>query len=172
MVNLCLLLDIKTKIINNNLEDINDKGCWYLSSSKIGNGLNELKDEDITQYWQSDYSQPHYLEVYFHKKFKISEIILYLDKKSDESYTPCKFLIKAKNNYDEEIDIKLILIEDPFGWFNITLESNHCQYVKTNYIKIIFLSNLHQGKDIHLRLIKFFSLKDEYINENHDILIR
>lgn len=47
----------------------------------------------------------------------------------------------------------VVSIDDPYGWFEIRL-CNEDRCLITNFLKIVFVSNLHQGKDIHLRCIK------------------
>lgn len=52
--------------------------------------MNQLLDERNTQYWQSDGPQPHTITIEFQKYTEISFLLLYLDFKLDESYTPQK----------------------------------------------------------------------------------
>jgi anaphase-promoting complex subunit 10 len=133
-------------------------GSWYLSSCKQGNGLNELKSEDLTKYWQSDGPPIHYLEIEFNKKYELTEIWIYLDRIADESYTPNKILLRARNFFDDLVDLLEIEIEDPHGWFKIDLDYI-LKGIKTKYIQVQFLSNLHFGKDTHLRGFKVFCAK-------------
>lgn len=55
-----------------------------------GFGINQLLDERIETYWQSDGPQPHTITIEFQKLTEISFLLMYLDYKSDESYTPQK----------------------------------------------------------------------------------
>ena len=47
------------------------------------------------RYWQSDGSQPHLINIQFHKKMSIAEVSFFLDYKLDESYTPKKMSLRA-----------------------------------------------------------------------------
>ena len=38
--------------------------CWQLSSAKLGNGVEQIRDQSTDTYWQSDgVSQPHLIQV-------------------------------------------------------------------------------------------------------------
>ena len=144
-------------------QEISHLGAWYLSSSKPGNGLNELKSDNLTKYWQSDGSPIHYLEIEFNKKYELTEIWIYLDRLVDESYTPNRLLLRSRNYLDDIVDLLEIEIEDPTGWFKIDLQGI-LKGIKTKYIQVQFLSNLHFGKDTHLRGFKVFSAKSNNSN--------
>lgn len=70
--------------------DVSDRAVWCLSSCKNHHGINELLNESLETYWQSDGPQPHTVTVQFPQKTVISEICLYNDYKVDESYTPSR----------------------------------------------------------------------------------
>lgn len=70
--------------------DVSDRAVWCLSSCKSNHGINELLNESLDTYWQSDGPQPHTVTVQFPQKTIISEICLYNDYKVDESYTPSR----------------------------------------------------------------------------------
>lgn len=57
-----------------------------------GFGINQLLDDRVDLYWQSDGAQPHSITIEFQRKTDISFIVMYLDSKVDESYTPSKFV--------------------------------------------------------------------------------
>ena len=59
-------------------------------SASDGYGINELLCDNVEKYWQSDGPQPHSVTVEFDVKTDISFIMMYLDYKNDESYTPAK----------------------------------------------------------------------------------
>ncbi|KAJ6304998.1 hypothetical protein OIU78_020528 [Salix suchowensis] len=50
-------------------------------------------------YWQSDGAQPHVVNIQFQKKVKLQLVVLYLDFKLDESYTPSKISIRAGDGF-------------------------------------------------------------------------
>mmetsp|Transcript_16124 Transcript_16124/g.27263 ORF Transcript_16124/g.27263 Transcript_16124/m.27263 type:complete len:85 (+) Transcript_16124:497-751(+) len=68
--------------------EIGDLAVWTLSSAKQGNGVDQLRDNNTNTFWQSDGQQPHFINISFLKKMKVSDLWLYLDFKTDESYTP------------------------------------------------------------------------------------
>lgn len=84
--------------------DISTEAVWSLSSCKVGRrilsppvllvtegfGINQLLDERVETYWQSDGPQPHTITIEFQKYTEISFLLMYLDYKLDESYTPQK----------------------------------------------------------------------------------
>jgi anaphase-promoting complex subunit 10 len=93
------------------IQDISDDAVWSLSSCKgivfiihllflitifysqlllEGLGVHQLLDDRSDTYWQSDGLQPHTITIEFQRKTDISFIVIYLDYKADESYTPSK----------------------------------------------------------------------------------
>ena len=48
--------------------EIGQMGVWSLSTAKPGNGVEQLRDDNIETYWQSDGPQPHLINIQFHKK--------------------------------------------------------------------------------------------------------
>ena len=84
---------------NSKRREIGDLAVWTLSSAKQGNGVDQLRDNQISTFWQSDGQQPHYINIQFLKKIKLSEICMYLDFKTDESYTPQKISIRLQNSF-------------------------------------------------------------------------
>jgi anaphase-promoting complex subunit 10 len=143
--------------------DIGDEGYWSLSSSKVGNGIEQLRDNNLSTFWQSDDIQPHFILIQYPKKVRINEIWLYLDYKTDESYTPSKIAIRIENSFNEMVDIKIIDYEEPVGWFKINLEDKNSDsktikpYIKTMTLQIMILQNTHNGRDTHIRGVKIFA---------------
>ena len=68
--------------------EIGNEAVWTLSSAKSGNGVDQLRDNDINTFWQSDGTQPHEVNIQFLCKKSICAISFYLEHKLDESYTP------------------------------------------------------------------------------------
>jgi hypothetical protein len=56
------------------------KAVWSLSTAKPGNGVEQLRDNNTDTYWQSDGSQPHLINIQFHKKMSIVEVSFFLGK--------------------------------------------------------------------------------------------
>ncbi|POM72628.1 Anaphase-promoting complex subunit 10, variant 1, partial [Phytophthora palmivora] len=74
--------------------EVGDDAVWSLSSAKPGNGVDQLRDNNMDTYWQSDGVQPHLINIQFSRKMAVKEVALYLDYKLDESYTPKKIAIR------------------------------------------------------------------------------
>lgn len=82
---------------------VREVGCqavWSLSSCKPGFGVEQLRDNCLETYWQSDGPQPHLVNVQFRRKTTIQDVCIYADYKLDESYTPNR--PKRYNDKDEE----------------------------------------------------------------------
>jgi anaphase-promoting complex subunit 10 len=105
--------------------EIGEYGIWSLSSAKVGNGVEQLRDDNVNSFWQSDGVQPHYVMIQFLKKFRVNEVWIYLDYKTDESYTPSRISIKVENSFNELVEVKLVDFEEPVGWFKISLEERN-----------------------------------------------
>ena len=151
---------------DSNRRDIGNEGIWSLSSSKIGNGIEQLRDDNLSTFWQSDDIQPHFILIQYLKKTRISEVWLYLDYKTDESYTPSKISIRIENSFNEMVDIRTIEYEEPVGWFPILLEEKNSDsktikpYIKTMTLQIMILQNTHNGRDTHIRGVKIFAPRE------------
>jgi hypothetical protein len=63
--------------------DIGEYAIWSLSSCKVGNGVEQLRDDNVNTFWQSDGLQPHFILIQFLKKIRVNEIWIYLDYKTD-----------------------------------------------------------------------------------------
>lgn len=146
--------------------DIGDEGNWSLSSSKLGNGIEQLREDNLSTFWQSDDAQPHFIIIQYSKQMRINEVWIYFDYKTDESYTPSKIAIRIENSFNEIMEIKSIEFEDPVGWFQIKLEEKNSKgevikpYIKTMAIQIVILQNIHNGRDTHIRNVKIFSPRE------------
>jgi anaphase-promoting complex subunit 10 len=156
----------ETPLSDSYKREIGEYGIWSLSSSKQGNSIEQLRDDNINTFWQSDGIQPHFILIQFLKKFRINEIWIYLDYKTDESYTPSRISIQIENSFNEMTEIKLVDFEEPSGWFRINLEERNSKgeifkpYIKTMQIKINILQNTHNGRDTHVRCLKIFSPRE------------
>ena len=116
--------------------EIGDLAVWSLSSAKSGNGVDQIRDNSITTFWQSDGQQPHFVNIQFLKRVRITELAIYLDFKTDESYTPQKISIRANNSFYELQEIKQVEFEEPSGWFVLPLHDGERDFIKTNMVQI------------------------------------
>ena len=68
--------------------EIGGEAVWTLSSAKTGNGVDQLRDNDMRTFWQSDGTQPHHVNIQFLRKKSVAAVSFFLEHKLDESYTP------------------------------------------------------------------------------------
>jgi anaphase-promoting complex subunit 10 len=133
--------------------DISHQAVWTLSSCKSGFGVENLIDNCLDTFWQSDGPQPHLVNIQFRQKTKIKDICIYADYKSDESYTPNKIVIKAGTHVNDLREIGTYDLQEPAGWIIIPF----AQPIKTWMLQLAVLSNHQNGRDTHIRQIKLHS---------------
>eukprot|EP01083_Nonionella_stella_P022799 63033_1 len=148
-------------IVTTSRREIGSEAVWTLSSAKPGNGVLQLRDNNIDTFWQSDGSQPHLVNIEFHKKMKILDIALYADFKLDESYTPNKLSIRVGTSFDDLKEIRQVDLDEPQGWVPIAVSPIATQtgdesYLRSNVIQIAILSSHQNGRDTHIRQIKIY----------------
>ncbi|KAN0034458.1 hypothetical protein ACTFIV_000971 [Dictyostelium citrinum] len=144
--------------IESNKVEIGKHASWSVSSAKPGSGVEQLRDNNLDTFWQSDAQQPHHITIQFPKKCYIENLLIHCDYKLDESYTPCKISIKAGTILHDLQEIILTELEEPSGWINIPLSFNN-NSLKANLLQISILSNLKNGRDSHIRQIKVYGKK-------------
>lgn len=54
--------------------------------------MDQLLDNTVDTYWQSDGPQPHLVNIQFRRKTTIHDVCIYTDYKADESYTPNRLI--------------------------------------------------------------------------------
>ncbi|KAI6208469.1 Anaphase-promoting complex subunit 10 [Aphelenchoides besseyi] len=136
--------------------DISGEAVWSLSSCKVeGFGINQLLDERTDTFWQSDGVQPHMITIEFQKYTEISFLLMYLDFKSDESYTPQKIQVYTGNSIlDLEEPPKVVNLNEPNGWQVIDLRRMDKSFVRAYVIQVQVLQNHQNGRDTHVRGLK------------------
>jgi anaphase-promoting complex subunit 10 len=140
--------------------------CWELSSSKPGNGVEQLRDMSNETYWQSDgTTQPHWVQITFRRRLPIVYVALYLDIALDESYTPKTLSVEtgmtAQDLSASPTNMKMELT-DPSGWSVIAISGppdplTMDTTVKTHLIRINILSMHQNGRDTHIRRLAIFA---------------
>jgi len=63
--------------------------------------VDQLRDDCVDTYWQSDGQLPHLVNVQFRKKTTVQDICIYTDYKLDESYTPSRISIRAGTHFND-----------------------------------------------------------------------
>ncbi|XP_028760384.1 anaphase-promoting complex subunit 10 isoform X3 [Neltuma alba] len=107
---------------------------------------------------RSDGAQPHLVNIQFQKKVKLQLVVLYVDFKLDESYTPSKISIRAGDGFHNLKEIKTVELVKPTGWVYISLSGTDPRetFVNTFMLQIAVLSNHLNGRDTHVRQIKVY----------------
>ncbi|CCI45658.1 hypothetical protein ABG067_005123 [Albugo candida] len=146
--------------------EIGNEAFWSLSSAKPGNGIDQLRDDKIDTFWQSDGAQPHCINIEFNKKTLIQEIAFYLYYKLDESYTPKRISIRSGNTVQDLVEIHLQELVEPNGWVRVPLhiiENGKHRPLRTFFLQIVVLAMHQNGRDTHIRQIKIYSPRETNI---------
>eukprot|EP00069_Balaena_mysticetus_P019216 bmy_02481T0 len=79
---------------------------FYCQQEFQGFGVDQLRDDNLETYWQSDGSQPHLVNIQFRRKTTVKTLCIYADYKSDESYTPNSYAVfNSLTNLDYILNI-------------------------------------------------------------------
>ncbi|KYO29658.1 anaphase-promoting complex subunit 10 [Alligator mississippiensis] len=128
---------------------------------KLGFGVDQLRDDNLETYWQSDGSQPHLVNIQFRRKTTVKTLCIYADYKSDESYTPSKISVRVGNNFHNLQEIRQLELVEPSGWIHVPLTDSHKKPIRTFMIQIAVLANHQNGRDTHMRQIKVYTPVEE-----------
>ena len=139
------------------IREVGSIATWSLSSSKTGFGVEQLRDNSMETYWQSDGPQPHLVNITFTRKITIKVVCIYVDYSLDESYTPYKISIRAGNCYTDLQEIEQVEMDKPTGWVVISLKDGNESLIRACHIQIAVLGNHQNGRDTHLRQVKIYS---------------
>ena len=107
-----------------------------------------------------DGPQPHLINIQFHKKMHIHEIVVYTDFKLDESYTPSKISIRAGTTFHDLQEIHVEELNEPSGWVTILPPREQTAdggVLRTHFIQVAVLANHQNGRDTHIRQIKIYT---------------
>eukprot|EP01041_Mallomonas_annulata_P008921 gene8921-18460_t len=163
-------VSIQDSLNHSDLRELGDKAMWSLSTAKPGNGIEQIRDDNLETFWQSDGAQPHLINIQFLRKTSISKICFYVDYNLDESYTPKKVSVRAGSSTHDLLDLTAIELHEPIGWITVSLNAsmiNNSSPLDTginsnnqqNALRVHFLQvhSMHQnGRDTHIRQIKVF----------------
>lgn len=139
------------------VREIGSHAVWSLSSCKPGFGVDQLRDNSLETYWQSDGPQPHLVNIQFRRKTTLLDIGLFADYKLDESYTPSRVSIRAGNHFHDIHEIELIELNEPGGWSVVPMLDSNGKPIRAFLVQIAILSNHQNGRDTHIRQIKIHS---------------
>ncbi|KAM3717323.1 Anaphase-promoting complex subunit [Dirofilaria immitis] len=137
------------------VRDISNQAFWTLSSCKTdGFGIQQLLDDDLEQYWQSDGPQPHTVTIEFSKKTNISYLLLYLDYKTDESYTPSKVIVRLGSSVLDVDEGLTVVFSEPVGWQVIDLRDADGGPSRAFVLQLQVVQNHQNGRDTHIRQMR------------------
>jgi anaphase-promoting complex subunit 10 len=137
--------------------EIGGDAVWTLSTAKPGNGIEQLRDNSLETYWQSDGPQPHTISIQFHKKVNVNSVAVHLDYKLDESYTPKTISIKSGTTFHDLKEIWSIELDEPSGWIECPLKRQiGGSFIRTFFLQICFNSMHQNGRDTHVRQVKVY----------------
>lgn len=164
------------------LRDISDAAvAWQVSSAKPGNGVEQLRDPSTETYWQSDgTTQPHYIQIHFHRRLAVTHVALYLDYQLDESYTPKTIRLETGMTSQDltcaASQNECMELNEPAGWVVFPVYSSvdhaphdhsfhnssnpnqqHCSTSKAHLLRISILSMHQNGRDTHVRRVALFA---------------
>lgn len=147
------------------LKEINNLARCRVSTFKPGNGVKELLDDDLSQYWQSDGVQPHLMTMKFTRQVEIRALRFFVDYTQDESYTPTKILWYAGTSEHSLIQFASSILTSPVGWQEVNItgcgggdDSNSlCCFV----VQMQVMENHQNGKDTHIRGVKVYGFDDQ-----------
>lgn len=119
-------------------------------------GIHQLLDDREDTFWQSDGLQPHTITIEFQRRTPIDFLVIYLDYKLDESYTPSKIQIQTGSSVLDLEDPKTATFSEPTGWQLIDLRrektSKRQQQSSQAFAIVIQIIQNHQnGRDTHIR---------------------
>ncbi|KAK7874494.1 hypothetical protein R5R35_001577 [Gryllus longicercus] len=139
------------------VREVGSQAIWSLSSCKPGFGVDQLRDDCMDTYWQSDGQLPHLVNIQFRRKTTVSDIYIFTDYKLDESYTPSRISIRAGTHFNDLQEVEVIDLNEPTGWVHIPIKDIHEKPIRTFMIQIAVISNHQNGRDTHMRQIKIHS---------------
>ena len=141
---------------------------FTISSAKPGNGAEQLRDDNLETYWQSDGAFPHFINIQYLKKVAVSKVCFYLDYGLDESYTPKKVSIASGTSMHDLVDIVTVELNEPNGWVTVPLSDPHNPdeegqiptHLRTHLLQVKIMSMHQNGRDTHIRQIQILGPRE------------
>lgn len=155
------------------LRELGNDAIFTISSAKPGNGVEQLRDNNLETFWQSDGQSPHLINIQFIRKTSVSKVCFHVDYGADESYTPRKVSVRSGHTQHDLMDVMSIELNDPNGWCQISVgdEENAAQPLRTHLLQLRIVSMHQNGRDTHIRQIKVFGpRRDRVVHSTVDML--
>lgn len=174
-----IVTDANLKLVDLVLREAGVGCVWKVSSSKHGNGVMQLRDNDPTTYWQSDGHQPHAITALLPALTKVLYVAVLLNFASDESYTPRKLVVRCGTHV--LMDVATVDFDSPKGWVLIKLGGEEASAtpspppptaasppvvaappwlscgLHTLMIQIQVAENHQNGRDTHVRGVRLYT---------------
>ena len=158
-------MNAEVEVVNEKVLDLSEfreigkEATFTISSAKPGNGVEQLRDNNMETYWQSDGSFPHCINIQFLKRVAVAKLCIYLDYAADESYTPRKLSVSSGTCIHDLMDIATVDLTEPVGWVMISLKSDDVEitgeeYLRTHFLQVKVLAMHQNGRDSHVRQVK------------------
>jgi len=155
------------------ISDISGEAVWTLSSCKEGLGVHQLLDYREETYWQSDGLQPHTITIEFQRKTDIDFLVMHLDYKLDESYTPSKIHVQTGASVLDLNDPKNVTFTEPAGWQLIDLRHLDTKKSVHAFVIVIQIMQNHQnGRDTHIRGLRVLGPNNPHKDMNRRSLAK
>ncbi|KAI8997549.1 anaphase-promoting complex, subunit 10-domain-containing protein [Pilobolus umbonatus] len=144
-----------------------NEAIWSVSTHKPQYGIDKLRDNNPLTYWQSNCSDPkkyHTVDISFFKATPIQQVSIFIDYFQDESYTPKAVSIRIGNTYRDLFEIMAFECGQIVGWINADLTTKNDGAPIPIFKLQVAISSTHlNGKDIHLRQLKVYSVLPAYL---------
>jgi anaphase-promoting complex subunit 10 len=161
------MISIVDRLDTVDFKELGSEAIFTISSAKPGNGVEQLRDNNLESFWQSDGAFPHCVNIQFLKKVYISKLCIYMDYSLDESYTAKKICVSSGSSVHDLMDLVTIELSEPIGWVVIELqdpvteaEVEENKIHRTHHLQLKVLSMHQNGKDTHIRQLKIFGPRE------------
>uniref|UniRef100_A0A914HEU4 Anaphase-promoting complex subunit 10 n=1 Tax=Globodera rostochiensis TaxID=31243 RepID=A0A914HEU4_GLORO len=152
------------------VNDISGDAVWTLSSCKEGLGVHQLLNDREDTY--CDGLQPHTITIEFQRKTEVNFLLMHLDYKLDESYTPSKIQVQTGASVLELDEPKSVSFSEPSGWQLIDLRNAGKRSSHVFVIVIQIIQNHQNGRDTHIRGLRVLGSSNSHTNMNRRALAR
>jgi anaphase-promoting complex subunit 10 len=145
-------------LIEDNMIEVGHLGLWSASTSKSKCGIENLRDDNLDTFWQSDSIQPHKITIQYTRCMPFTRISFYVNGEEDESYAPHHMSIRAGNSLNALLEVKRLKLEMHKGWIHVDLgEGAENTPIQACIVQLVILKNFDRGRDTHLRQVKIYA---------------
>ena len=135
------------------LKEIGRDAIITISTAKSANGVEQLRDNNLDTYWQSDGTAPHLINIQFAKRSSLCCICIYVDFSADESYTAKKLLVRSGMMQHDLCDVANVEFNEPNGWCTLSLIKEDGEPLRSHYLQIRVMAMHQNGKDTRIRQV-------------------